>query len=109
MYVFISLLMRPQLYICYTQNFQRQKLRPVLLFLRALIQRASKSTGMRWDQNAGKPMTITPGRLDFIFIADMQDEYWLRGGLTKKLLKSLLNWKGYIWPVAREHSENVGS
>jgi len=55
-------------------------------------------------------MTITPGRLYFIFfVAEMQDEYWLRLGLTKKLLKSLVNWKGYIWPIAQEHSENVGS
>lgn len=55
-------------------------------------------------------MMITPGRLYFIFFAaDMQDEYWVRLGFAKKLLKLLLNWKGYVWPIAQEHSENMGS
>lgn len=55
-------------------------------------------------------MTITPGRLYFIFfVAHMQDEYRVKLGLTKKLLKLLVNWKGYVWPIAQEHSENMGS
>lgn len=44
------------------------------------------------------PTNDTLGRLYFIFVrADMQGECWVRPGLTKQLLKPLVNWKGHVW------------